>query len=355
MDKKPQVVVGMSGGVDSSVAAALLVEKGYEVTGLMLRLWSEPGEECANRCCTPDSMFQARRVASQLGIPFYVVDAKEIFYQQVVEPFIASYLQGETPNPCLLCNRQVRWGTMLEHALALGGDLLATGHYARVETASDGSLRLLRGLDNNKDQSYVLSVLSPDQLSRSIFPLGGLTKPQVRAEAHRFGLPVAERAESQDLCFLGEGTYIDFLRRHAPNSFAPGPILNRKGETLGEHTGLPFYTIGQRKGLRIAAPAPLYVIEKDADRNALIVGHLEELGRSQLTGKQVNWLIAPPAAPLRAQVKIRYKAADAWATLIPQEDQRVLVAFESPLRDITAGQRAVFYAGEQCLGSALIE
>lgn len=355
MEEKPKVVVGMSGGVDSSVAAALLVEQGYEVIGLMLRLWSEPGEECANRCCTPDSMQQARQVASQLGIPFYVVDAKEVFYRQVVEPFIASYLNGETPNPCLLCNRQVRWGTMLEHALALGGDLLATGHYARVQTNPAGDLLLLRGLDANKDQSYVLSVLTSHQLRHSLFPLGGFTKPRVRAEARRFGLPVAERPESQDLCFLGEGTYIDFLQRHAPHSFAPGPILNRKGETLGEHTGLPFYTIGQRKGLRIAAPHPLYVIEKDAARNALIAGYLEELGCNQLTGKQVNWLATPPAAPFRAQVKIRYKAADAWAALTPLENGRILAEFDAPLRDITAGQRAVFYAGEQCLGSALIE
>jgi tRNA-specific 2-thiouridylase len=345
----------MSGGVDSSVAAALLVEQGYDVTGMMLRLWSETGKEDSNRCCTPDAMTLARRVAAHLGIPFYAVDVREPFYTQVVETFIAGYANGVTPNPCIACNRTIRWGVMLAQARALGADFLATGHYARLNRAEGQPVALLKAVDERKDQSYVLAGLTQAQLAASFFPLGELTKPEVREIARRLRLPVAERADSQDLCFLAGEDYRAFLSRRAPTLAQPGPIFNRAGQTIGQHTGLIHYTIGQRKGLGIASPEPLYVIEKSIPRNALVVGPLAELGSSVLTAGPVNWISGQPVTePVVVDVKIRYKAIPARATLTPLLDDRAQIAFEQPLRDITPGQLAVFYQGEKVLGSGII-
>lgn len=356
MSTRPRAVVALSGGVDSSVAAALLVEQGYEVIGMMLRLWSEPGSESTNRCCTPDSMALARRVAAQLGIPFYAVDARQAFRDIVVEYFFDGYMQGGTPNPCLVCNRQVRWEFLLNHALALGATHMATGHYARLRQTEEGRFQILKGIDEHKDQSYVLHVLKQEQLSHALFPLGEYTKPQVRELARRFNLPVAQRAESQDLCFLGNEDYRSFLQRYVPQAAEPGPILTTEGELVGEHRGLPFYTIGQRKGLGIAAPHPLYVIEKDLSRNALIIGRDEQLGRSELTAAGVNWQGGePPKEPMRLQVKIRYKARPTWGLVTPLEGERVHIRFEEPLRDITPGQAAVFYSEDLLLGGGIIE
>ena len=349
-----RVVVAMSGGVDSSVAAALLVEQGYDVIGMMLRLWNEQGAEQYNRCCTPDAMALARRVSAHLGIPFYAVDAQAAFYDQVVTSFLDGYTQGVTPNPCLACNRHIRWTYLLERARALGADFMATGHYARLRRTPGAPVELLRAVDDAKDQSYVLHVLDQSRLQHARFPLGEYTKPEVRALAQRFGLPVAQRADSQDLCFLGAGDYRSFLTRHVPQVQQPGPILGVAGETLGEHQGLAFYTIGQRKGLGISAPQPLYVVAKDTVRNALLVGPLEALGRRELRAGSANWIAGSPPAPLRAQVKIRYKARPAWGLVTPQPDGGFHVAFDEPLRDITPGQAAVVYAGEQVLGGGLI-
>ncbi|GAP14648.1 tRNA (5-methylaminomethyl-2-thiouridylate)-methyltransferase [Longilinea arvoryzae] len=355
MSDRPSVVIGMSGGVDSSVAAALLVSQGYKVTGVMLRLWSQPGLEESNRCCTPDSMAQARRVAAILGIPFYALDVQERFWNLVVESFIERYADGVTPNPCLVCNRQIRWGFMLNQALAMGADFLATGHYARTERDQTGKVHLLRGLDPKKDQSYVLSVLDQEQLQHSLFPLGGLEKTKVRELAHEFGLPVAERADSQDLCFLAGGDYREFLSKYAPTASKPGEIVTRSGNVLGQHQGLANYTIGQRKGLGIAAPEPLFVLEKDLIRNALIVGYQSDLGQSTLRTGPVNWIsVDPPTNDLRVQVKIRYRADFAWGILHASDDGCATVDFESPLRDITAGQQAVFYDGDDVLGGGII-
>lgn len=355
MNDPATVVVAMSGGVDSSVAAALLVEQGYRVIGMMLRLWSEPGSEQYNRCCTPDAMAQARRVAAQLGVPFYAIDAKESFHSKVVKAFVDGYVEGVTPNPCLTCNRGIRWGLLLEQALSVGADFLATGHYVRLRKGVDGRFKLLRAVDENKDQSYVLSVLNQEQLSHSLFPLGEMSKPQVRQVARDLGLPVAERPESQDLCFLGNGDYRSFLARHAPEVRRPGVIRSRTGEVLGEHGGLAFYTIGQRKGLGLASPQPLYVLEKDVANNALIVGAKEELGQDQLTAARVNWVCGEaPQAPFRAQVKIRYKADPAWGVVTPLGEERFQVVFERPLRDITPGQAAVVYDGEEVRGGGII-
>jgi tRNA-specific 2-thiouridylase len=238
----------------------------------------------------------------------------------------------------------------------MGAQFMATGHYARVQRDTSGVMQLLRGVDRGKDQSYVLHMLNQEQLSHSLFPLGDNTKPEVRQLAREFNLPVAERADSQDLCFLGRSDYSDFLSRHAPQVERPGPILTQEGNRLGQHRGLAFYTIGQRKGLGISAPAPLYVLEKDSRNNALIVGPAHELGRDELVAGKLNWVSGePPAAAQRAEVQIRYKARPALATLTPIPEQRIHVRFDEALRDITPGQAAVFYDGEKCLGGGTIE
>ncbi len=358
----PRVVVAMSGGVDSSVAAALLIEQGYEVIGMMLRLWAEDvtaeGQACDthNRCCTPDQLRDARRVADLLGIPFYVLDTREVFRQQIVQRFIDGYASGLTPNPCLACNRHIRFTHLLNHALALDAEYLATGHYARLQRADDGRIELLKGIDESKDQSYVLSVLRQEQLRHALFPVGGYHKTEVRDLAQRFGLPVASKHDSQDLCFLADGNYRRFLRQYAPDAVRPGPIMTTAGDILGQHTGLPDYTIGQRKGLGISYAEPLYVLAKDTARNALIVGTIAELGQTALAARDVNWISGePPAEPLRAEVKIRYKARPAAATVTPLPGDRVHVRFDAPLRDIAPGQGAVFYDGDRCLGGGIIE
>jgi tRNA-specific 2-thiouridylase len=356
MTDNARVVVAMSGGVDSSVAAALLKEQGYDVIGMMLRLWSEPGSEADNRCCTPDAMALARRVAAKLSIPFYAIDARQIFHDTVVQYFYEGYAQGITPNPCLVCNRHVRWEFLLNHALALGAQYLATGHYTRLAQDAQGRIQVLRAVDDRKDQSYVLHVLQQEQLRYALFPLGEYTKPQVRQLARDFHLPVSERSDSQDLCFIGNEDYRQFLSRRLPQVNQPGPIRAKSGELLGEHQGLAFYTIGQRKGLGIAAKQPLYVIEKKMDENTLVVGTAGELGRQDLTAKEVNWISGQaPAAPLRAAVKIRYKAREVQALVEPLPADRASVRFDEPLRDITPGQAAVFYHGDSCLGGGLIE
>jgi tRNA-specific 2-thiouridylase len=354
-----RVVVAMSGGVDSSVAAALLVEQGYDVIGMMMRLWSEESEngKGQNRCCTLDSMHDARRIASKLDIPFFVLDTQDVFKRTIVNFFIDQHQQGYTPNPCLECNRHIRFEWLLNNALALGADYMATGHYARVRQAKDGTFRLLKSVDEAKDQSYVLSVLGQSQLSHALFPVGEYTKQEVRELAAKFGLPVASKHDSQDLCFLADGDYRRFLRQHSEIPIAvPGPIVNRAGEILGEHTGLPDYTIGQRKGLGLATPEPLYVLGTDPARNALIVGTQDELGSTHLTAKRVNWIAgAPPTDPIRAEVKIRYKAKGVPASVTPLADSRVAVQFAEPVRGATPGQGAIFYDGDIVLGGGIIE
>lgn len=357
------VVVAMSGGVDSSVAAALLVEAGYRVTGVMMRLWAEdlsdpaaPGTaEVKNRCCTDEAVNEARQVASLLGIPFHLVDYEDAFKACVVDYFVAEYSRGRTPNPCLACNRHLRFGRLLEHAQVLGADCLATGHYARVDRA-DGRYRLRMGVDPNKDQSYVLYVLGQEALGHVLFPLGRYTKPEVRELARRYGLPVADREESMELCFVGDDDYRGFLRRHAPQVVEPGPILDTAGRVIGRHRGLPFYTVGQRRGLGIAAAEPLYVIRLDVERNALVVGPAAELGRQRLTAIDVCYVAgqAPPG-PVRVQAKIRYRAKLAGATWTPLEGGRAGVEFDHPLRDITPGQAVVAYQGDQVVGGGLID
>jgi len=349
-----KVVVAMSGGVDSSVAAALLKEQGYEVIGMMMRLWSEPGKEESNRCCTPDSMAQARRVAAILDIPFYVIDAKDVFRETVVEYFLEGYARGETPNPCLICNRKIRWSFLLDHALTLGAEYMATGHYVRIQKA-EGRNQLLRAVDRNKDQSYVLHVLDQERLSHALFPVGDYTKPEIRQIAEKHGLPTASRKDSQDLCFLAGEDYRNFIQRNAAEMLKSGEIVTRDGRSLGEHDGLANYTIGQRKGLGLASPVPLYVLKKNAVDNTLVVGTRDELGSTELTAHDVSWVSGDaPAEQFRAEVKIRYTAKEAEALVIPVGENQVQVQFDAPVRDVTAGQAAVFYQGDVLIGGGLI-
>lgn len=349
-----RVVVAMSGGVDSSVAAALLVEQGYDVIGMMLRLWSEPGRESFNRCCTPDQMADARCVAEHLGIPFYAVDVKDYFRKTIVQFFIDEYAAGRTPNPCIECNRHIRFEFLLDHALALEADYLATGHYARIKQSETG-FELLQGLDAHKDQSYVLHILNQPTLSQVLFPVGAYTKQEVRALAAHFGLVSAKTGDSQDLCFLGQDDYQAFLERNAPEIGRIGPIITTHGEQIGLHCGLPFYTIGQRKGLGVSAATPLFVVAKDMARNALIVGTREESGSLSLHAEHVNWISGSvPTQPFRAQVKVRYKSIAHPATVTAQANDSAFVQFDDPVTGIAPGQGAVFYDGNRCLGGGLI-
>jgi tRNA-specific 2-thiouridylase len=356
MAVQKRIVVAMSGGVDSSVAAALLKQQGWEVIGMMLRLWSEPGRQAFNRCCTPEAMALARRVAAQLDIPFYPIDIRDTFYENIVAGFIDGYAQGITPNPCLNCNRTIRFGVLLEHARAIGADFLATGHYARLQQDPEGLMHLLRGADPSKDQSYVLSVLSQQQLAQAAFPVGGFQKSEIRAMALDLGLPMASRPDSQDLCFLAGDDYRNFLHRHAPEINRPGMFLNQLGQRLGDHQGLAHYTIGQRKGLGVAFPIPLYVLDKNPADNTIILGTVEDLERDSLQVAEINWISGrPPTRPIHMTVQIRYRAREISAMLTPITPTSANLHLEAPLRGITPGQAAVFYQGDECLGGGLIQ
>ncbi len=349
-----RVVVAMSGGVDSSVAAAMLVEAGYDVTGVMLQLWSEPGEGSENRCCTSAASREARRVAETLGVPFHVIDCSREFKAAVVDTFIEEHARGRTPNPCIPCNRQIKFGYLLDTARASGASYLATGHYARVR-ATNGTYRLVRAADARKDQSYFLHVLGQEQLRHVLFPLGELTKTQARAAAERRNLPVAQREESQDICFVRDQDYARFLGAHAPDILQPGPIFDRQGRELGEHQGLPFYTIGQRRGIGITWAEPLYVLEKDTSRNALVVGSAHQLGCDGFRVVDPTFVLGrPPSLPAAVEVKIRSTARAAEAILYREDKGELTIRTVKPLRDVTPGQAAVFYRGEEVLGGGTI-
>jgi len=356
MNDQPHVYVAMSGGVDSAVAAALLLEEGYRVSGVYMDTWKDPKFEAEAGEDLGTSAELAKHVAETLGIPFEIVDVRDRFYADVVRAFIRKYLSGQTPNPCLFCNPQVKWGILQAHALAQGADLFATGHYAQLVRSESGKVSLLRGVDRSKDQSYVLSMLTQTQLQHSLLPLGGMTKDEVRKAAEGLRLLVADRQDSQDLCFLGHIDYRDFLERFAPDSNEPGEIVNLEGEVLGQHEGLAFYTVGQRKGIRVAAAEPYYVVDKDMTQNRLIVGFADQVGRSGLTAAQPNWIAGEqPDVGETYDVMIRYRAKPVPAVLSAVSEAQFRLEFDQAVGGITPGQVAVLYRDEKCLGGGVIQ
>ena len=351
------MVVGLSGGVDSSAAAALLLERGYEVIGITLKLWPQ---DCAARaqdkCCGPQAVTDARAVSHRLGIPFYVVDEAEEFQRAVIRYFADEYKAGRTPNPCVLCNERLKFGRLLERADQLGAQFVATGHFARVETTPDSGRALLRrGADRRKDQSYFLFSLRQHQLARALFPLGDKTKSDARALARQSRLKTADKQESMEICFVPDNDYRRFLQDANLARAHEGDIVDLEGRTLGRHKGIEFYTIGQRRGLRISSPKPLYVVGLDAPRNRVIVGEASALARAQFEVDRCNWIpFDQPPASFEATVQIRYQHAGAPATVIPAPDGRALVKLHAPQRAITPGQAAVFYQDDLVLGGGWI-
>jgi tRNA-uridine 2-sulfurtransferase len=357
-DRPRRVLAAMSGGVDSAVAAALLAERGDEITGVTLRLWCYGKTPLSPRaCCTLDAIDDARRVAQRCGFPHYVVEAEEVFRARVLQPFLDAYAGGRTPYPCALCNQHLKFGDLMSRAGETGADALATGHYARVERLEDGPA-LLRARDATKDQSYALALVPYAALARVIFPLGDLEKNEVRAHGQRLGLAVWDKPESQDLCFVPDGDYAGFMKQSLGEvrGTAPGPFLDRAGRRLGTHRGIIHYTVGQRRGLGLAAPEPLHVLAIDAQRNAVVVGPKSALDCAGLVTAPVNWLVPrPPAAGAAVEVKIRYHHRPAAAHVFPRADGSAEVRFDAPQPAVTPGQLCVFYRGERCLGGAAIE
>ncbi|OGO04431.1 MAG: tRNA 2-thiouridine(34) synthase MnmA [Chloroflexi bacterium RBG_13_54_9] len=353
--KQKRVVVAMSGGVDSSVAAALLKEAGYEVIGITMRLWSEERPDLPTHyrhCCSVEAIDDARRVCQILGIPFYVMNFERRFQSEVVDYFCHEYRVGRTPNPCLVCNQRIKFDFLLQEALALEADYLATGHYARIDQV-DGKYRLLKARDTAKDQSYALFTLGQEELQHLLFPLGDYRKAEVRCLAAKWGLPVADKADSQEICFIPDNDYHRFLRERLPSE--PGEIFDSQGRRLGTHQGIAFYTVGQRHGLGLASGQRLYVTDIDAKRNSLVVGPENELCSDSLWAYAVSYISGEASdGPTTISAKIRYRSPEAPATLLPQ-DRGALVSFDQPQRAITPGQAVVFYRGESVLGGGIIE
>lgn len=371
-----RVLVAMSGGVDSSLTAALLHEAGHDVTGVTMHLWEGDDERLLeSQCCSLEMTSGARRVCAQLGIPYYVWNYQREFRRHVIDYFINEYVAGATPNPCLACNRDLKFRYLLERARALGFDYLATGHYVRTEWRADGgdwqpvtpatldaqlaardiAFRMRRSVELRKDQSYVLYMLQQDELARVIFPLGGFSKAEVRAMAAERKLATAHKPESMDICFIPDNDYHRFMREQRPDALRPGPIVDRRGRVLGQHHGLPLYTVGQRKGLGIAAATPLYVLELDPARNLLIVGTRDELERATLLAEGCSFVSGGwPTEAFRCQAQIRAHAPAVPATAEPLEPGRLLLRFDAPQRAVTPGQAIVLYDDDVVLGGGRI-
>jgi tRNA-specific 2-thiouridylase len=352
-----RVVVAMSGGVDSSLAAALLKEQGYEVIGITMQIW--PGDELPEDneggCCSLSAVEDARRVAYQLDIPFYVVNFRELFKETVIDNFKNEYARARTPNPCVLCNKKIKFGAFLDKAKELDAYYMATGHYAKVEQNEAGRYILKKSADPYKDQTYMLYNMSQEQLKHTLFPLAHQSKEETRALAREYDLSVHDKEESQEICFIPDDDYNRFLKENYPEIINKGPILDLEGNKLGEHDGLPFYTIGQRKGLGLESNKKRYVVELDPERNAVIVGDNKDTYAKELVAEEVNWISIPELSePREVEAKIRYNTPPARATIYPIEDE-VRVVFTEPQRAITPGQSVVFYDRDVVVGGGIIK
>ena len=348
----------MSGGVDSSVAAALLAEAGHDVIGLSMQLYDQSGGEAGyGSCCSLDDLHDAGRVARRLGIPHYIVNFEREFQRTVVSNFVGEYVAGRTPIPCAHCNSDLKFATLLDRSMAYGAELVATGHYARIGIDPETGRHVLsRGLDASKDQSYFLFSLTQQQLSRASFPVGHLSKDAVRDIARRLGLSVAEKPDSQEICFVPDGDYAAFIEKKTGDLDGGGAIVNQSGAVLGRHPGVHRFTVGQRKGLGIAAAEPLYVLELRPTEKTVVVGRRADLERASLTASQVNWIAgAPPIAPLRVTAQIRHRHQPATATVRAIDHSRASVEFDNPVIAITPGQAVVFYMDDLVIGGGWIE
>jgi len=353
-----RVVVAMSGGVDSSVAAGLLAEAGHDVVGLSMQLYDQRASpEAFGSCCSLDDLQDARRVALALGFPHYILNFEREFRATVVDRFVSEYASGRTPIPCVQCNSDLKFQTLAERAEGFGAAAVATGHYARVVFDEDGRrYRLLRGVDADKDQSYFLFSLTQDQLAHALFPVGHLSKADVRAHATRLGLGVAGKPDSHEICFIPDGDTAGFVERQLPVADRSGDIVDSSGRVVGQHRGVHRLTIGQRKGLGLSTGTPMYVLKLDPAESRVTVGPRDELGRRDLTASQVNWIAgAPPPGPRPLTARIRHRHHDAPATVTPDGGTNACVEFASPQMAITPGQAVVFYDGEECVGGGWID
>jgi len=351
----------MSGGVDSSVAAALLAEQGHDVIGVSMQLYdnssvTDSGQRAFGTCCTIDDLYDARRVAATLGIPHYIVNFESQFGEHVISNFVREYVAGRTPIPCSHCNSDLKFAELLDRARAYDAELLATGHYARVERGDDGRFHLYRGADPSKDQTYFLFSLTQPQLARASFPVGHLDKDAVRAHAERLRLHVTQKPDSQEICFVPDGNYASFVERNAPDATRSGTVVDNTGTVLGTHGGVHRFTIGQRKGLGLSSAEPLYVLEIKPDTAQVVVGPRDALGRSQLTASGVNWISGvAPEGWRRVTAQIRHRHAAAPARVRAIDTERAEVEFDAPQTAITPGQAVVFYDGDEVLGGGWIE
>lgn len=367
-----KVVVAMSGGVDSSVAAALLKEQGYDVVGITMQIW--PSKKSFGGCCSLEAVNDARKVADKLGIPHYLLNFRDVFKRDVVDNFIEEYKQGRTPNPCIRCNQFIKFDYLYQKAKELGAEFVATGHYARVQPPTPfspspllrgkgigdrGGYRLLKGIDKRKDQAYVLYMMNQESLAHTLYPLGEMTKEEVRKLAKKYDLPVAEKEESQEICFVEDDDYGRFIKENCPEAVKPGPIMDKAGNIIGQHDGIAFYTLGQRKGIGSHKSLPKYVVALDRKKNAIIIGDQEDLLEKELIADNVSYISGKvPKEPLKIKAKIRYNSPEEEAVLEAKAPRlrsgQAQVIFKKPQRAITPGQSVVFYQGDEVLGGGII-